>query len=103
MSALYGFGIGVGVLTRIPFASFYLVLLACLALASLPLAVGIMALYGVTRATTVALFAHGQSFAVHPHQRLVILTRLSPVIGYLDGLALAFVAGIFFVQSLLVR
>lgn len=54
MAASYGFGIGMGVLTRIPFASFYLVLLACAGLASLPLSVGLMALYGATRAGTVA-------------------------------------------------
>src|SRR5438445_9864607 len=29
MVVLYGFGIGLGVITRIPFASFYLVMLAC--------------------------------------------------------------------------
>jgi hypothetical protein len=101
MSALFGFGIGLGVLTRIPFASFYLVVFACVGLASLPLALGIMVLYGATRAGTVALVAYGQAFAPDPHQRLRAFTGLSPLVGYLDGLVLAFAAGIFLVQSFL--
>src|SRR5229473_4289724 len=69
MAACYGFGIGLGVLTRIPFASFYFVLLACASLASLPVGVGLMALHGTARAGTVALVARGQAFAPDPHER----------------------------------
>jgi len=94
MAGLFGFGIGMGVLTRIPFASFYVVLLACLGLANIPVGVGLMALYGTTRALTVALVARGQNSAINPRERIETVARLSPVAGYLDGLVLTLVAGL---------
>jgi hypothetical protein len=99
MAACFGFGIGVGVLTRIPFASFYVVLAACVGSASLPLGIGFMALYGMTRAAGVAVIAHGQGGAPDPCGRLITISRLTPLIGYLDGLVLAFVTGVFFLQA----
>ncbi len=101
MATFYGLGVGLGVVTRIPFASFYLVLFACGGLASLPVAAGIMALYGATRAGTVALVARGQGFAAKPHERLDIISRFTPLIGYLDGLVLALLAGFFLAQAFL--
>ena len=100
MAACYGFGIGLGVLTRIPFASFYVVLVACAGLASWPLGVGLLALYGAVRAGTVAMVARGQASAQDPHARLDTLVRLTPFIGYLDGLVLAFAAGVLLGQLL---
>lgn len=102
MAACYGFGIGLGVLTRIPFASFYIVLVACTGMANLPYAVGLMALYGATRAGAVALCARGQAFARDPHQRLMTIAHMGPVIGYLNGIVLAAVAG-FLLGTLAVR
>jgi hypothetical protein len=99
MASCFGFGIGVGVLTRIPFASFYLVLAVCAGSASLPLGVVLMALYGMTRAASVAVVAHGQGCAPDPCARLMTITRLTPLIGYLDGLVLAFVTGVFLLQA----
>lgn len=101
MAACYGFGIGLGVLTRIPFASLYFVLLACTGLASVPVGVGLMVLYGAARAGTVALVARGQASAPTPRERLTTIGLLTPLIGYLDGLALALVAGLLLCQSLL--
>jgi len=85
MAACFGFIIGLGVITRIPFASFYFVLIACVALGSVPAAVVLLALYGAARAGAVALIARGQAFARNPHERLETMARLGPVIGYLKG------------------
>jgi hypothetical protein len=101
MASCYGFGIGLGVITRIPYASFYLVLVACAGLASVPHAVGLMSLYGVTRAATMAFAASGQASVPDPTARLMAIVRLSPLVGYGDGLALAVVAGLMLSQSVL--
>lgn len=101
MAACYGFGIGVGVLTRIPFASFYLVLFASAAGASAPGGVGLMSIYGATRSFAVALVARGQAAASDPYRRLTMVRRLGPLIGYLDGIALAGVTGFLLGQFLI--
>jgi hypothetical protein len=99
MAACFGFIIGLGVITRIPFASFYFVLIACVALGSVPAAVVLLALYGAARAGAVALIARGQAFARNPHERLETMARLGPVIGYLDGLGLALFAALLLGQA----
>ncbi len=103
MAACFGFGIGLGVLTRIPFASFYFLLLVCAALGSIPLGVALLALHGLARAGTVALVARGQAFALNPHKRIDTIGRLTAVVAYMDGLALALVAGLLFGQTRLLH
>jgi hypothetical protein len=94
MAACYGFSIGLGVLTRITFGSFFPVLLACVGLSNLPLALSIMVLYGAARAGTVAFVARGQAFVDDPSKQLRTVVRLAPLIAYLDGLLLAFFTGL---------
>jgi hypothetical protein len=94
MAACYGFAIGTGVLTRIPFAGFYSILFAVVAAANLPVGVGIMVLYGVARAGTVALIAHGQAGVLERDKRMDTIASLSPLVRCLEGLALALIAGL---------
>jgi hypothetical protein len=99
MAAYYGFGIGLGVLTYIPFSSFYFLLCCCASVGSLSLGVGLMAVYGAARAGTVALAARSQAFVPDPYERLDTVGRLGPVVGYMDGLALALVSGLLLGQA----
>lgn len=55
--ALFGVSLGVGVLTALPAVSFYTVLVAPLAVATLAQALGIAAAFGVARAVPLALVA----------------------------------------------
>ena len=66
----------------------FYVLLAGVFAYSLPLAVSLMAVYGLAGATTVALIARSQVFAEDPWASRN-LGRLGPVIGVIDGLLLA--------------
>lgn len=95
MAAAYGFGIGVGVLTRIPFAGFHAVLFAIVALADIPTGVGIMMLYGAARSATVAWIAYGQrSDVMACSRRLDQIASLSPLARFLEGLLLSFIASL---------
>jgi hypothetical protein len=93
MAASFGFGIGLGVLTRIPFSGFYLVLLLCAGFVNIPFAVSIMALYGLARAGAVAFAGHSQGPAQSSRPRITRLVCLAPLVGFLNGLALALLAG----------
>lgn len=101
MAACYGFGIGLGMLTRIPFGSFYVVLLACASLQSLLVALVLMVLYGMARATTVALVAGAQALADQPQRRLMHIVRFSPLVAYFDGLTLSVFSGLLLSVSVL--
>jgi hypothetical protein len=94
MAAMYGFGIGTGVLTRIPFASFHAVLIATILFADLPLALGVMLVYGATRAFAVAITSQLQLLISDVRQRTLTISRLAPLLGYCNGIILAAVAGI---------
>jgi hypothetical protein len=93
-AACYGFVIGLGVLTHIPFASFYLVVGVCALLANPSLGAALLAVYGAARAAAVAIVARGQRVAADPHHRLLTIARLSPFVLYIDALTLAGVAGL---------
>jgi hypothetical protein len=94
MAACYGFGIGLGILTRIPFASFYFVLLACVGLASSLPALLVMSVYGIARAGTVAVVAGGQAHTPNAYARIERIGLLAPIVGYFDGLLLGTIGGV---------
>ena len=101
MALCYGLGIGTGILTRIPFGSLYFVLVACFGSASISAGLCIMGIYGAARAMTMATVAAAQRPGPHSQQRMTALSRLKPLIGCLDGIALALAAG--FVACQLLR
>jgi len=94
MAACYGFGIGLGVATRIPLASFYVVFATCIAMASIPLGMTLMALLGAMRAVTVAIVARTQPASSNAPTRLNAILAVSPLIAYVDGIALSVIAAL---------
>jgi hypothetical protein len=94
MAAMFGFAIGTGVLTRIPFAAFHVVLIATTLLADLQSALLVMLVYGATRALGVAVASQLQMLILDVRQRPAAIHRFGPLVGYLNGIVLAAVAGI---------
>ena len=94
MAAMFGFGIGMGVLTRIPFAAFHVVLIATMLVCDLQSALVVMLVYGATRALGVAVASQLQMLISDVRQRPAAINRLGRLVGYSNGLILAGVAGI---------
>lgn len=93
MAFCYGFGIGLGVVTRIPFGGYYPVLVACIGFGNFLSGTGLMGLYGIARAGAIALVASGQNEGSPVHERLLVIGRLKTVVRIIDGVLLAVVAG----------
>lgn len=96
MAAMFGFGIGMGVLTRIPFAAFHVVLIATMLLTDLQSALLIMFVYGATRALGVAVASQLQMLISDVRERPRAISRFQPLVGYFNGIILAGVAGVLF-------
>lgn len=94
MAAMFGFGIGMGIVTRIPFASFHVVLIATTLIADLQSALIVMFVYGATRALGVAVTSQLQLLIQDVQQRPTMINRFGPLVGYLNGLILAGIAGV---------
>ena len=93
MAAMFGFAIGMGVLTRIPFAAFHVVLIATMLVCDLQSALLVMLVYGATRALGVGVASQLQMLISDVRQRPRAINRMGPLVGYLNGIILAAVAG----------
>lgn len=94
VAAMFGFGIGTSVLTRIPFATFHVVLFATLLLANLQFSLLVMFVHGAIRALVVAIASQLQLLISDVRQRPKAINRFAPLVGYLNGIVLAGAAGI---------
>jgi hypothetical protein len=94
MAAMFGFTIGTGVLTRIPFATFHVVLIGTALFADLPTALLIMAVYAIARALAVVVVSQLQLLIPDARRRPAAINRLGPLVGYLNGITLGAVTGV---------